>query len=113
MRVQLTDDFLQVLLSRWEKVLGLMGDISVPRADVSEVRVVDDPLRELRGNGLKAGLRLPGFYYVARTIRLDQAFVVRRGEPGLSFAVRNQGHLRRVLASTPQAAELARALQGP
>jgi hypothetical protein len=60
--------------------------------------------------GMKAGLRLPWLYYVCRTIRLDQAFVVRRGLPALSFAVRNHGALRRVLVSTPDAAELARQL---
>ncbi len=111
MRVELTEDSLEVLLSPWERVLGLLGNIRVARADVSEVQVVDDPLREVIGTGLKVGLRLPRFYYVARTIRLDQAFVVRRGTPALSFAVQNQGALTRVLASTPRAQELARRLQ--
>ena len=57
------------------------------------------------------GLRLPWLYYVARTIRLDQAFVVRRGVPALSFAVRNRDPLRSVLVSTPQAVELAQQLE--
>jgi hypothetical protein len=54
---------------------------------------------------------VPGVYYIARTIALDRAFIVRRGVPALSFAVRNQGALRRVLVSTPEASELARELQ--
>jgi len=112
-RVRLTDDSIEVLLSRWEKVLGLMKDIRVPLADVSDVRVVEDPIRAAMGTGLKAGLRLPWLYYVARTIRLDRAFVVRRGVPALSFAVSNHGALRRVLVSTPDAPELARRLQAP
>jgi hypothetical protein len=107
-RVRVTDDSIEVLLSRWEKVLGLMKDISVPLADVGEMRVVDDPIHETLGTGLKAGLRLPWLYYVARTIRLDRAFVVRRGVPALSFDVHNHAPLRHVLASTPDAAELAR-----
>jgi hypothetical protein len=111
MRVHVTEDSVEVLLSPWEKVLGLLGDIKVPRADVSEVRVVHDPIRQTVGTGLKVGLRLPWLYYVARTIRLDQAFVVRRGVPALSFAVRNRGALSKVLASTPEAEELARRLQ--
>jgi len=111
MRVRVTEDSVEVLLSPWEKVLGLLGDIKVPRADVSEVRVVHDPIQQTVGTGLKVGLRLPWLYYVARTIRLDQAFVVRRGVPALSFAVRNSGALRTVLASTPEAEELARRLQ--
>jgi hypothetical protein len=112
MRVRVSDESVEVLLSRWQKVLGLMRDISVARADVSDVRVVADPMTETMGTGIKVGLRLPWLYYVARTIRLDQAFVVRRGVPALSFAVRNHDPLRRVLVSTPDAEELARRLRG-
>jgi len=111
MRLLLSDDAVEVRLSRWEKVLGLLGDIRVARADVSEVHVVENPVREAMRAGMKAGLRLPWLLFIARTIRLDQAFVVRRGVPGLSFAVRNHGALQRVLVSTPEAQELARRLQ--
>lgn len=110
MRVRVSDDSIEVLLSPWEKALGLMKDISVPLADVSDVSVVEDPIRETMGTGLKAGLRLPWLYYVARTIRLDRAFAVRRGVPALSFSVRNHDPLRRVLVSTPDAHELQRRL---
>ena len=76
------------------------------------MRVVDDPLREAMSSGIKVGLRLPWLYYVARTIRLDEAFVVRRGVPG---AVRlpwtTTRALRRVLVSTPEAAALVQQLQ--
>ena len=113
MRVQLTDDALEILLKRWEKILGLLGDIRVPRADVSDVTVVEEPVHAAMGTGLKAGLRLPWVCYVARTIRLDQAFIVRRGVPGLSFAVRNHGALTKVLVSTPDAEDLARRLRSP
>jgi hypothetical protein len=106
-RVRLTDDSVEVLLARWQRILGLMRDVRVPLGDVSEVRLVEDPIRETMGTGLKVGLRLPWLYYVARTIRLDRAFVVRRGVPGLAFVVRNQEPLRSVLVSTPQAQELA------
>jgi hypothetical protein len=112
MRVRVSDDSVEVLLSRWQKVLGLMRDVRVPRSDVSEVRVVDDPMRETMATGIKVGLRLPWLYYIARTIRLDQAFVVRRGLPALSFAVRDHDPLRRVLVSTPDAEALARRLRG-
>ncbi len=109
-RVQVSEEAVEVLLSRWEKVLGLLGNITVPRADVSDVRVVEEPMREVLRTGLKAGLRLPWLYYVARTIRLDEAWLVRRGVPALSFAVRNHGALRRVVVSTPEAQALARRL---
>jgi hypothetical protein len=79
---------------------------------VSDVRVVDEPLREAMSSGIKVGLRLPWLYYVARTIHLDQAFVVRRGVPALSFAVDDDSTLRRVLVSTPEAAALMQQLQG-
>lgn len=111
MRVELTEDSLEVRLSLWENVLGLLGNIKVARADVSEVEVVEDPVRQAMSSGIKVGLRLPWLYYVARSIRLDQAFVVRRGTPALSFTVRNKGFLRKVLVSTPDAEELARQLQ--
>ncbi|MGA2321514.1 MAG: hypothetical protein ABSG95_12355 [Solirubrobacteraceae bacterium] len=111
MRVRLTDDSIEVLLSPWEKALGLLGNISVPLADVSEVEIVENPVRRvMQTSGLKSGLRLPWFYYVARTIRLDEAFLVRRGVPALSFAVGNEGSLKRVLVSTPDAAAIARRL---
>jgi hypothetical protein len=110
-RVQVTDDTVAVLLARWEKILGLMGDIRVPLADIGDVRFVEKPIREAMGSGIKAGLRLPGTYYVARTIHLDRAFVVKRGLPGLAFAVRNQGPLESVLVSTADAKELARKMR--
>ena len=40
MRVRLTEDSVEVLFAPWEKVLGLLGNIIVPRADVSDVQVV-------------------------------------------------------------------------
>jgi hypothetical protein len=111
-RVLVSEDSVEVRLSRWQKMFGLMRDISVPRGDVSDVRVVEDPMGETMASGIKVGLRLPWLYYVARTIRLDQVFIVRRGVAALSFAVANRLPLRRVLVSTPEAAELARRLTG-
>jgi hypothetical protein len=110
--VRLSVDAIEVRLARWEKVLGLMKDLRIPLADVADVRVVDEPMREMRGAGLKAGLRLPGVYFVARTIRLDRAFVLKRGLPALFFSVRNHPPLESVLVSTPDAKELARRMRG-
>jgi hypothetical protein len=112
MRVRVTDDSIEVSLASWQKLLGLMKDIRVPLADVRDVRVVEDPIRETIGTGLKAGLRVPRLYYVARTIGLDRAFIVRRGVPGLAFAVDGDGPLKQVLVSTPEAAQLAHRLGG-
>lgn len=110
MRLHLSEEKIEIRLTRLEKVLGLMGSISVPLTDVSDVQVLDDPLRDVMRSGLKVGLRLPWLYYVCRSIRLDQAWAVRRGVPAVSFAVRNQGALEHVTASSPDARELAERL---
>lgn len=110
-RVTLSDHRLEVHLSRLEKVLGLMGDVVVARSDVSEVRVLENPMQEVMRSGLKVGLRLPWLYYVCRTIRLDRAWAVKRGVPALSFAIRNHGALEQVTVSTPQAQRLAQELE--
>lgn len=112
MQIDLSDDYLEVRLAPWQKLLGLMRNVRVARADISDVRVVSNPVRDAMHSGIKVGLRLPWLCYIARTIRLDELFVVRRGVPGLSFAVENNAPLRRVLVSTRQADELARQLQG-
>ncbi len=110
--VEVGREYVEIRLARWQKVLGLMRDISVPRAHVHDVEVIEDPLPVVMGAGFKAGLRLPWFYYVARTIKLDEAFVVRKGVPALSFTVEGAEPLRRVLVSTVHARELAEQLGG-
>ncbi len=110
-RVHISEDRIEIRLSRPEKVLGLMGSISIPLSDVSDVRVLEDPLHEVMRAGLKVGLRLPWLYYVCRSIRLDEAWAVRRGVPAVSFAVRNAGALERVTVSSSEASALAKRLQ--
>lgn len=111
MRVVLSDDHLEVRLAAWQRALGLMRNIRVARADLRDVELVDDPVGEAMSAGVKVGLRIPWFYFVARTIRLDRAFIVRRGVPALAFGVHNGDPLVRVLVSTSNAAELVRRLQ--
>ncbi len=110
MRIELGEETIRVQLAPWQKALGLMGSVEVPRADVSEVHIVEDGVAEAMQTGVKVGLRLPWLYYAARTIQLDEMLVVRRGVPALSLAVSNQGKLKRILLSTPDARELARRL---
>jgi hypothetical protein len=90
-----------------------MRSIRVERADISDVKLVEDPMRLAMRSGMKAGLRIPWVLFIARTLRLDQVFIVRRRQPGISFAVANHGALHRVLVSTPNAAALARELGAP
>lgn len=113
MRLEVSDEYVEVRLARWEKILGLMGDIRVPRAAVADVQVVREPLREVLRTGLKAGLRLPGLYYVARSIKLDRAWILRRGMPAISFSIDDGGVLRRVVVSTPDAEAVAKQLETP
>lgn len=112
MRVHLSEERIEIRLSRWQKVLGLMGSINVALSDISDVKVIEDPLHDVMRSGLKVGLRLPWLYYVCRSIRLDQAWVVRRGVPAVSFAVRDAGALERVTVSSPDASALAKRLKG-
>ena len=111
MRLEISNDHVEVRLARWEKILGLMGDIRVPRTAVADVRVVEHPLREVLRTGLKAGLRLPGLYYVARSIKLDRAWILRRGTPAVSFAVQDGGVLRHVVVSARDAQAVAKQLE--
>jgi hypothetical protein len=111
MQINLSDDYIEVRLAPWQKLLGLMRNVRVARAELSDVRIVSNPVHEAMHSGIKVGLRLPWLCYIARTIRLDEVFVVRRRVPGLSFVVNNNTSLRRVLISTHQAGEIARQLQ--
>jgi hypothetical protein len=113
MRVFVSEDCVEVRFARWQKIVGLTRDVSVCRSDISDVQVVEQPMRDAMRSSMKFGLRLPWLYYIARTIRLDQLFAVRRGQPGLSFAVDNAGPLKHVLVSTPEAEQLARDLDSP
>jgi hypothetical protein len=110
-RIIVSEDHVEVRMAPWQKVLGLLRNIRVARADISDVHVVADPVRDAMHSGIKMGLRLPWLCYIARTIRLDEVFVVRRGVPGLSLGVDNGSALHRVLLSTHQADELVRELQ--
>ena len=112
MRIIVDPERLEIRLTAWEKALGLMGDISVRRADIGDVEVLDNGMREVMRSGLKAGLRLPWLRYVARTIALDEAFLVRRRVPTLAFSIADEGRLRRVLVSTPDATRIAGELTG-
>ena len=111
MRVHLTEDSLEVLFAPWEKALGLLGNIIVPRADMSRrqgcagARARGDERRD-------EGRSAPALALLRRPHDPPRpGFAVRRGVPALSFAVRNHDRLRHVLVSTPEAEALARRLQ--
>ena len=114
MRLTVTDEAIEIRLAWWEKLLGLMRDIRVARRSIGDITVDPEPIDNMKGTGLKAGLRLPGVIYIARSIKLDRAWIVRRGVPALSFSVSDGSPLTHVTVSTPQAQELAERLSaGP
>ena len=105
--VQVTADSLEVRLDPWEKVLGLLGNLRVPRSAVSDVEVVAD------GLGAPAGMRAPGLALPGR-IKLGtwrrrgstQYVAVRAGEPALRVTLTGQRY-DSLLLGTPDANELA------
>jgi hypothetical protein len=110
-RVLVGPENLEVRLARWQKVAGLLRDITVPRASITDVSVLEEAVSQAMGTGPKVGLRIPWLYYVARTIKLDEAFIVRRGVPALCVAVDGEGPLKRLLLSTREAQQLAERLR--
>jgi hypothetical protein len=109
--VQLTTASLTVHLSRAERLLGLLRDLSVPLAAITEVDVVPDGVSAVRG------LRAPGLGLPWRRIGTwrrhgERTLVsVRRGQPALRLRLAGQ-HFGSVLVAVPDpdgtAAEIAR-----
>jgi hypothetical protein len=57
--IRLSENQLCIELSLWEKIFGLMGDRTIPRASITEATLETDPLGATRG--LRApGLGIPG-----------------------------------------------------
>ena len=113
--VQLTPETLTVHLSRGEKVLGLLRDLTVPRSSVTAVEVVPDGLSALRG--IRApGLGLPGLRAIGTWRRRGERSLVsvRRGQPALRLGLTGQ-RVDTVLVGLPDpaaaAAELTRLLR--
>jgi hypothetical protein len=104
--VQLTTESLTVHLSRAEKLLGLLRDLTVPLAAVAEVDVVPDGVLAVRG------LRAPGLGLPWRRIgtwrrRGDRALVsVRRGRPALRLRLTGR-RFDSVLVTVPDPAATA------
>jgi hypothetical protein len=83
-RIILSDDEIHIELSLWEKVFGLMGNRTIPRSDVTEVALENDPLGATRG--LRApGLGVPGSVKVGTWRRNGRkVFVsIRRSTPAV------------------------------
>lgn len=109
--IEVTADQIIITLSTWEKVAGLMGDRTIPRAAVSEVALETEPIRATKG--LRApGLGVPGSVKIG-TWRCDgrRMFVsIRRSTPAVR--IETDGLDRDAfLVSVPDAAEVVSALR--
>jgi hypothetical protein len=111
MNVTLTPTHLNVELRTYEKIGGLSGDRSIPRAAITSASVDADPLATIRRR-LKVGLRVPRRLFVCWTDRGRHFWAVRRGLPALHVSVAGDGRLQAITVSSPDAARLAHALNG-
>lgn len=82
--VTITDQTVDVTLTRAEKVWALHGDLRIPRSQIRAVDALDNPLAAPRG--IRApGLALPGRVKLGtwRAKSGRQFVAVRRGVPGV------------------------------
>ena len=109
--ITLTPDHLEITFTASEKVAGLVRDQSIPRSAITAVEVVDDGLRATEG--MRApGLGIPGRRKLGtwRGTGGKELVDVRHGEPALRLTLEGQPY-RAVALGTPDAHDLARALQ--
>ncbi|GAA1693520.1 hypothetical protein GCM10009792_12000 [Microcella alkalica] len=102
---------LTLRLGLLDRVLALRGDARIRAADVAEIAVVPDGLDSV--TGIRApGLGIPGARKIGTWRRRQGATVavVRGRGPALSITATG-GPVRRVVLSTPDAAERATALR--
>lgn len=58
-KIDMTADNITITLTHWEKIAGLMGDVTIPRSAVTEVALETEPIKAT--SGLRApGLGVPG-----------------------------------------------------
>ena len=106
----LTDDRVDVRFTTTEKVMGLVRDVSVPRAAVVDAAVVQS-WREVRG--MRVGLGLPRTRLIGtwRWKGHRQLVDLRRGVPAIRVTLR-ESRYDELVVSTPDAAALVAELGG-
>jgi len=102
--VRLDGETLTVHFTRGEKVLGVMGDLEVPRSAITSAALVQS-WSEVRG--LKVGLGIPGRRLLGTWHRRGhhQLVDLRRGEPAVRLGLRGSAY-DEVLVRTPDAERL-------
>lgn len=105
--IEVTPTTLHIRYTRGEKIGGLLRDLTVPRALVTDVSVEPDGLAAARG--IRApGLAIPGRRKIGtwRGRAQRTAVSVRRGQPAVR--VRLEGHrFSQLLIGTPDARQIA------
>jgi hypothetical protein len=109
-QIHLSDNTIHIELSRWEKILGLMGDQTIPRSAITAAALETDPLAATRG--LRApGLGVPGSVKVGtwRDKSRTTYVSIRRSTPAVRIETTGLDH-DAYLVSVPDAAELVHRL---
>ncbi len=108
--VRLDGETLSVRFTRGEKMLGVMGDLEVPRSSVISATFVQS-WSEVRG--LRVGLGLPRRRLLGTWHRRGHRQLVdlRRGEPAVRLGLRGSAY-DEVLVRTPDAERLVAELSG-
>jgi pimeloyl-ACP methyl ester carboxylesterase len=101
--IQTTSDHLHLVLTTKEKIVGLLGDVTVPLDAIIRIRTVEDPESAVRG------LRAPGLA-MRRNVLVGtwrgggrrSIVVARRRHPALTIGIHGQ-HITDLIVSVPNA----------
>jgi len=109
--IELDSHQLTVRFTRAERILGLVGDLTVPRSSVLSARVVANGLRQVRG--WRVGTRVPGLVALGtfRWRGRRQLASVRRGRPALVLEIAG-GRYDEVVVSVDDAEHVRRDVSG-
>lgn len=108
--LRVTEQEITVVLSTWEKVAALHGDVRVPRSALRGVQLVDDVLTAVRGT-LRPGLSVRGSWAIGTwRHRHRKDFVVARHTQGLCLVL-SGSPWHAVLVSLPDPEAVAEQLR--
>lgn len=111
-RIDADDELVTIRFARHEKLLGILRDVTIPRACVAAATVPRHPMREVRG--WRVGLGLPGVIALGTWRRRGrkQLVSVRRGMPAIRLWLRDAAYDEAII-STPDAERLRETLHAP
>ncbi|MEQ8718308.1 MAG: hypothetical protein RIE08_11930 [Acidimicrobiales bacterium] len=111
--ITVDDDVIRIELTRFEKIMGILGDQEIPLSAVTAVSVEHDSRGALRG------MRLPGTAVPGRTWlgtwrgRGHKTMVrIRKGEPAVSIAADGQSFTHYLVSVESPEAVVAQIAEG-